>query len=209
MPHTRTFKHKLLEVTPHLRAHARYLCGGVQHADDLVQDTLLKAWSSRDSFDPDSNLRAWATTIMRNLFMSERRRDRFRGEWKEDQMQDYLSVSADQDQSIEVEEINQAMANLPLPQREALVLIAVEEFTYAEAAEICGCEIGTVKSRVSRAREILQKKMPEGLPTRTTEKAPLENSSLPPGEGKQLADDKTSNTVSLMAYAAKKQRRDK
>lgn len=175
-----SFKHDLLSVTPHLRAHARYLCGSLENADDLVQETLLKAWSSRDSFKTGSNIRAWATTIMRNLFMSERRRDRFHGEWNEEQMGDYLAVHANQDHSIQVQEINHAMANLPLPQREALVLVAVEEFTYAEAAEICGCEVGTVKSRVARAREILQKKIPEGLPSQLEEQDAAPAAGKPP-----------------------------
>ena len=144
------FKEQLAAVIPHLRAFGRSLSGSRDLADDLVQETLLKAWAARKRFQAGTNMRAWTFIILRNLFLSQMRRARFKGEWDDITASKILAAPASQDRHIELGDMQRALMHLPQPQREALILVGAGGFAYEEAAEICGCAVGTIKS-VSRA----------------------------------------------------------
>ena len=161
------FKEQLAQVIPHLRAFGRSLSGSRDVADDLVQETLLKAWAARKRFQAGTNMRAWTFIILRNLFLSQMRRARFKGEWDEITASKLLAAPASQDRHIELSDMQRALLHLPQPQREALILVGAGGFAYEEAAEICGCAVGTIKSRVARGRVALEALMTEGkLPSR-------------------------------------------
>ena len=149
------FKEQLAQVIPHLRAFGRSLSGSRDLADDLVQETLLKAWAARKRFQAGTNMRAWTFIILRNLFLSQMRRARFKGEWDEITASRLLAAPASQDRHVELGDMQRALMHLPQPQREALILVGAGGFAYEEAAEICGCAVGTIKSRVNRARSKL------------------------------------------------------
>ena len=150
------FKDQLAQVIPHLRAFGRSLSGSRDLADDLVQETLLKAWAARKRFQAGTNMRAWTFIILRNLFLSQMRRARFKGEWDELTASKLLAAPASQDRHIELGDMQRALLHLPQPQREALILVGAGGFAYEEAAEICGCAVGTIKSRVARGRVALE-----------------------------------------------------
>src|SRR5688572_19122290 len=161
------FKDQLAQVIPHLRAFGRSLSGSRDLADDLVQETLLKAWAARKRFQAGTNMRAWTFIILRNLFLSQMRRARFKGEWDEITASKLLAAPASQDRHIELSDMQRALLHLPQPQREALILVGAGGFAYEEAAEICGCAVGTIKSWVARGRVALENLMTEGkLPSR-------------------------------------------
>ena len=161
------FKAELARVIPHLRAFGRSLSGNRDLADDLVQETLMKAWAARKRFQAGTNMRAWTFIILRNLFLSQMRRARFRGEWDEHTADRLLAAPASQDRHIELADMQRALLHLPQPQREALILVGAGGFAYEEAAEICGCAVGTIKSRVARGRVALENLLSEGkLPSR-------------------------------------------
>ena len=137
---------------PNLRAFAISLCGNVHQADDLVQDTLLKAWSNADNFEAGTNLRAWLFTILRNTYYSIYRR---RGREVQDSDGVYakrIATAAPQESAVEMQEFRIALTKLSEEHREALILVGASGFSYEEAAEVCGVAVGTVKSRVNRAR---------------------------------------------------------
>src|SRR3712207_1439974 len=114
-----------------------------------------------------SNMRAWTFIILRNLFLSQMRRARFKGEWDELTASRLLAAPAREDRHIELSDMQRALLHLPQPQREALILVGAGGFAYEEAAEICGCAVGTIKSRVARGRVALENLMSEGkLPSR-------------------------------------------
>ena len=142
----------MLAAVPSLRAFAISLCGNVDRADDLVQETLLRAMANIDSFQPGTNMSAWLFTILRNLFRSEYRKRRREVEDVEGKYADNMKSQPDQEGRIELQEFRAALAQLPSDQREALILVGASGFSYEEAAEICECAVGTIKSRVSRAR---------------------------------------------------------
>ncbi|GLS49349.1 RNA polymerase sigma factor [Methylobacterium gnaphalii] len=147
----------LLGAIPALRAFAYSLTYDLDRSDDLVQDTLVKAWVKADSFQHGTNLTAWLFTILRNAFYSElRKRKREVGD-ADGVMAGKLTSLPAQEVSLELREFHEALDLLPSSQREALVLVGAQAFTYEEAAEICGVAVGTVKSRVSRARLRLTK----------------------------------------------------
>lgn len=161
------FKDELARVIPHLRAFGRSLSGNRDLADDLVQETLLKAWAARQRFQAGTNMRAWTFIILRNLFLSQMRRARFKGEWDEISASKLLAAPASQDRHVELGDLQRALLHLPQPQREALILVGAGGFAYEEAAEICGCAVGTIKSRVARGRVALEALLSEGkLPSR-------------------------------------------
>src|SRR5687767_5444420 len=161
------FKDQLAQVIPHLRAFGRSLSGSRDLADDLVQETLLKAWAARKRFQAGTNMRAWTFIILRNLFLSQMRRARFKGEWDELTASKILAAPASQDRQIELADLHRAMMHLPQPQREALILVGAGGFAYEEAAEICACAVGTIKSRVARGRVALEALLTNGkLPSR-------------------------------------------
>lgn len=156
------FKAQLAEVIPHLRAFGRSLSGNRDMADDLVQETLLKAWAARARFQAGTNMRAWTFIILRNLFLSQMRRTKFTGEWDEHTADTLLAAPASQDRHVELGDMQRALMELPETQREALILVGAGGFAYEEAAEICGCAVGTIKSRVARGRVALEEIMETG-----------------------------------------------
>jgi RNA polymerase sigma-70 factor (ECF subfamily) len=142
----------VLAAVPSLRAFAISLSGNVDRADDLVQETLLRALANIDSFQPGSNMPAWLFTILRNLFRSEYRKRRREVEDADGSYAQSLKSQPEQSGHIEFQEFRQALGKLPPDQREALILVGASGFSYEEAADICGCAVGTIKSRVNRAR---------------------------------------------------------
>ena len=173
------FKDQLAAVIPHLRAFGRSLSGSRDLADDLVQETLLKAWAARKRFQAGTNMRAWTFIILRNLFLSQMRRARFKGEWDELTASKILAAPASQDRHIELSDMQRALLHLPQPQREALILVGAGGFAYEEAAEICGCAVGTIKSRVARGRVALEGLLTSGkLPSRRQHRTDPNKSAL-------------------------------
>ncbi len=150
------FKRDLVALIPHLRAFARTLCGDAAAADDLAQDAVLKAWDARASFQTGTNMKAWTFMILRNQFYSEKRRSWRQSQLDQDAAERTLVAADDPEAPVALDELRLALAMLPSEQREALILVGAGGFAYEEAAEICGCAVGTVKSRVSRARRALQ-----------------------------------------------------
>ena len=145
----------VLAAVPKLRAFAISLSGNVDRAVDLVQETLLRALTHIDSFQPGTNLQAWLFTILRNLFRSEYRKRRREVEDADGHYADSLVTHPEQDSQMEFKELRAALAKLPQDQREALILVGASGFSYEEAAKICECAVGTIKSRVNRARNRL------------------------------------------------------
>ncbi len=157
------FKDKLAAAIPQLRAFGRSLSGNRDTADDLVQETMLKAWAARSRFQADTNFKAWTFTILRNIYFSETRRKRFVGEWSDLVADRVLAAPASQDKSVELRDIMRALQQISADQREALTLVAAAGMSYEEVAEITGVAVGTVKSRVSRARLALEALMNSGI----------------------------------------------
>jgi RNA polymerase sigma-70 factor (ECF subfamily) len=151
-----TFCEDLEAVLPALRAYARALCGSRDRADDTVQDALLKAWGSRASYRQGTNFKAWIFTIMRNSFLSSVRRRKFEGEYHEG-AEEQLPALPNQLDHLSILELRTALGQLPQQQRDTLMLVVIGGFSYVETAKICGCMVGTVKSRVGRARAALQR----------------------------------------------------
>src|SRR6058998_2618636 len=152
MPLTDTFRDDILASVPSLRAFAISLSGNVDRADDLVQETLLRALANIDSFQRGTNMSAWLFTILRNLFRSEYRKRRREVEDTDGSYAERLKSQPEQTGRVEFLEFRAALGKLPADQREALILVGASGFSYEEAAEICGCAVGTIKSRVNRAR---------------------------------------------------------
>jgi RNA polymerase sigma-70 factor (ECF subfamily) len=154
-----SWREEVVALIPALRAFAWSLSHNGSDADDLVQDTLIKAWTNKDKFEPGTNLRAWMFTILRNTYYTHvlRRRREVRDEQGEYAGQ--LRTPATQDWSVAMRTLQLALQRLPPEHREALILVGAAGLSYEEAAEICGCALGTIKSRVNRARARLLKIM--------------------------------------------------
>lgn len=152
-------KDELVEHLPAMRAFALSLARNSATADDLVQDTVVKAWSNLDKFQEGTNLRAWLFTILRNTYYSMHRKRSREVEDPEGVMMDSLSEKPSHDGHLALKDFKDAFTKLPAEQREALVLVGAEGFSYEEAAEMCGCAIGTIKSRTNRARKRLAELM--------------------------------------------------
>jgi RNA polymerase sigma-70 factor (ECF subfamily) len=154
------FREDLIDIIPSLRAFALSLCGSRDKADDLVQEALVKAWAKQDAFQPGTHFKAWMFTILRNHFYSLHRKARREVSDSDGMLSERLCVHPAQYGHIDLREMQEALKRLPDQQREALVLVTAEGLSYEEAAAVCGCAVGTVKSRVSRARmrlaELLQ-----------------------------------------------------
>lgn len=162
-----SFKRELTGVIPHLRAFARGLCGRPDLADDLVQETLLKAWAAQERFEPGTSMRAWTFVILRNAYLTDLRRNRFRADYDELVAERILVAPAGQEGPLHLSDMHRALQTLPPERREALLLVGAGGFSYEEAAEICGCAVGTIKSRVGRARAALSAMIEDGtLPAR-------------------------------------------
>jgi len=168
-----TFRERLVAEIPNLRAFAASLSGSMQMADDLVQDSMLKAWSHADSFAEGTNMRAWLFTILRNTYFSIQRK---RGREVQDSQgmhAERMGVAPAQEGVVDLADFRIALAKLSPEQREVLIMVGVSGISYEEAAEICGVAVGTVKSRVNRARNKLAELL--GI-TNTAEIGPDRNS---------------------------------
>jgi len=148
-------KRELVALIPHLRAFARTLTGDPTAADDLAQDAMMKAWDARASYQLGTNMKAWTFMILRNQFYSEKRRSWRQTQLDQEAAERTLVAVDDPESPLALDELRQALNTLPEEQREALILVGAGGFAYEEAAEICQCAVGTVKSRVSRARKAL------------------------------------------------------
>ena len=153
--HDAAFQSALVEIIPQLRAFARSLCRDAALAEDLAQDTVAKAWSSRASFTMGTNIKAWAFMILRNQFYSDKRRSWRSVALDQGVAEQTLMAVNNPAANMELDELRRAMSMIPDEQREALILIGAGGLSYEEASEICGVAIGTMKSRVSRARDRL------------------------------------------------------
>ena len=156
------FKRGLLPLIPQLRAFARTLAGDPTAADDLAQDALMKAWDARASFEIGTNMKAWTFMILRNQFYSEKRRSWRQAQLDQETAERTLVAIDDPSSPLSLDELRLGLGMLPAEQREALILVGAGGFAYEEAAAICGCAVGTVKSRVSRARRALQALLERG-----------------------------------------------
>ncbi len=157
LPHSTApqFQRDLLALIPHLRAFSHSLCRRRDLGEDLAQDALAKAWRSRGSFDPGTNLKAWLFTILRNEFYSQKRRAWRQTDWDEAKGHRIAGAPDAQLWSLALSDTAHALRELPEGQREALILIAAGGFSYEDAANICGTKVGTMKSRVARGRQAL------------------------------------------------------
>lgn len=156
------FKQDLTALIPHLRAFSRSLCGNATLADDVAQDAMLKAWNARERFIPGSNLKAWTFTILRNQFYSIKRRSWRATSLDQEVAEQTIIATSDAEQSMHLNDLRRGLDMLQDDQREALILIGASGLSYEEAAEICDCAVGTIKSRVSRARKSLETIMEAG-----------------------------------------------
>ena len=147
-----TTQSQMLQALPHLRAFAISLTGDLVRADDLVQETILRGLTSLDRFEPGTNMRSWLFTILRNLFLSERKRRRREVEDVDGAFSSRVPVLPEQGARLDMQDLQAALAKLTPEQREALLLIAAQGLSYEETAQICGTNIGTIKSRINRAR---------------------------------------------------------
>ncbi len=149
------FHDALLEIVPQLRAYAKVLCRGRDTADDLVQNTLLKAWEKKNDIRDLDCIKSWALTIMRNEFRTEWRRRKFEVEDKNGLWADTLTVEPCQSAVLDLQDLERTLYKISEERREAIVLIFVHELSYEDAAKVVGCAVGTMKSRVNRARSEL------------------------------------------------------
>jgi RNA polymerase sigma-70 factor (ECF subfamily) len=159
-----TFKRELVAAIPHLRAFARSLCNDPTQADDLAQEALAKAWKARDSFEPGTSIKAWTFMILRNQFYSEKRRSWRTAPLDVEMAENTLLANDDPTVPMDLLELRAALAKLPDDQREALILVGAGGMAYEEAAQVCQCAVGTIKSRVSRARRALEVLLSEAGP---------------------------------------------
>jgi RNA polymerase sigma-70 factor (ECF subfamily) len=153
------FKQDLVENIPHLRSFAHLLAKEHALAEDLVQDTMVRALTHHDQFRPGSNFKGWLIIILRNRFFNEMRRSSRKSEISVEHQDNLASVDGGQDSRMDVRDFKLAVGHLSPVQREALMLVGSNGFSYDEAAKIAGCPVGTMKSRVSRARFELQNRM--------------------------------------------------
>jgi RNA polymerase sigma-70 factor (ECF subfamily) len=168
---SKSFKDDLIALIPRLRSYAIAMTGTTTEADDLVQEALLRAWRFRQAFQPGSNLKAWLFRILRNAFLAQCGRPRPLQDG-DGEFSSQLASPPDQEVHLEYVQMLKRLGSLGAEQREALLLVAASGFSYEEAAEICNCATGTIKSRVSRAREYLsaEPSIP-ALPARAEKKA--------------------------------------
>jgi RNA polymerase sigma-70 factor (ECF subfamily) len=152
---TPELKDEMLRSVPHLRAFAISLTGNIDQADDLVQEALTRGLSNLHRFQPGTSIQAWLFTILRNQFHTHYRKSRREVEDPDGAMASRLSSLPEQHGHLDIQDLQVALAKLPFEQREALLLVAAEGFSYEEAAQICGAQLGTIKSRINRARSRL------------------------------------------------------
>lgn len=151
----KVFRDQLVALLPSLRAFSRGLCGHREMADDLAQDTMMRAWAARASYTQGSNFRAWMFMIMRNQFYTTVRRNSRMTSLDPEVAERVLVVAPAQQNGINVNDVAKALQQLPAEQRETLMLIGANGLSYEEAAQVMGCAMGTVKSRLARGRTAL------------------------------------------------------
>jgi RNA polymerase sigma-70 factor (ECF subfamily) len=149
------FKRQMIALIPSLRSFARVLCGNRDMADDLAQEAMTRAWAARERFALGTNFRAWMFMILRNQFYSTIRKNSRISAWDPEAAERLLITPATQHVGIDLGDVEKALGRLPVEQREVLMLVAAEQMTYEEAAEVTGCALGTVKSRIARGRVAL------------------------------------------------------
>jgi RNA polymerase sigma-70 factor (ECF subfamily) len=152
---------EVVELIPALRAFARTFCQRPEEADDLVQETLTKALANLDKYEPGTRLKSWLFTIMRNTFCTRFKKSTRETVGLPEAVTAKLTTEPSQEWTVQAEEVRQALNRLPEHHREMLVLIVMLGERYEDAAEICGCAVGTVKSRLSRARQQLRRELGE------------------------------------------------
>ena len=152
---TEEFRAQLLAVIPALRGFARGLCGNRELADDMAQDAMMSAWAAQSSFTSGTNFRAWIFMILRNQFYTTIRRNSRMVSWDPEVAERVLIAQAAQHDGLNLQDVQDALQKLPLEQREVLILIGANGLSYEEAAEVMGCAIGTIKSRLARGRKAL------------------------------------------------------
>ncbi|WP_224825080.1 RNA polymerase sigma factor [Cognatishimia sp. MH4019] len=152
-------KDELVDHLPAMRAFAMSLTRNSATADDMVQDTLVKAWTNIEKFEVGTNMRAWLFTILRNTYYSSRRKTKREVADVDGVFTESLSQKPDHDGRLQMTDFRAAFVQLPDEQREALILVGASGFAYEEAAEMCGVAIGTIKSRVNRGRAKLAELM--------------------------------------------------
>jgi len=153
----RQFTRQLNDVLPAVRRFALRLCNHRAMAEDMTQEAVMRGWAARAHFTPDSDLRAWLCVILRNCYYTTLKRERRNMPWDPDLADQVLVSPPNQENSTLVDDVAKAMLRLPLAQREALMLVAVEGLSHADVARQCGCALGTVKSRLARGRQALLK----------------------------------------------------
>ena len=146
---------EMVALVPQMHTFARSLCRDGARADDLVQEALARALANIERFRPGTNLKAWLFTIVRNEHYSQLRRRKFEAQGVDTDLLPEPSVPPDHDGDLELRDLNRALGKLSAGQRTALILVSASGFSYEEAAKICGCAVGTIKSRVARARDTL------------------------------------------------------
>lgn len=165
---------EVITVMPHLRAFARFLTGHRERADDLVQDAVVRALTAAHQFQPGTNFKAWMFTILRNLFYNEGRKAKVKLDPLDDVTANQHAMGPTQEAGLEFDDFRRAFWRLTEEQREVLILVGASGVSYEEAAEICQCAVGTIKSRVSRARTQLSKILTGSeLGTRLSEAGPM------------------------------------
>lgn len=187
------FREDVAALVPHLRAFARSLTGGdVQLADDIVQDTIVNALQAQHQFTPGTNLKAWLFTILRNRFRSVIARKHVTAEVSDEDLERHSWTPAEQESRIEVAAFKRAFKTLSTAHREVLVLVAVHGLPYEQVAEICGCEVGTVKSRVNRARAMLKRMLLD-------DELPIDPKKLPGADLAGRIDELSERTERALA----------
>lgn len=176
------FRNDLIASIPGLRAFGISLTARADRADDLVQETLMKAWKHHDSFQPGTNIKAWLYTILRNEFYTQLRKRSREVEDADGVYSARVAVQAEQPGHLDMADLKIALQQLPDDQREAIILVGASGFSYEEAAEICNVAVGTIKSRVNRARkklgELLEIKRPSDFNSNAQTQSVLSRSAF-------------------------------
>jgi RNA polymerase sigma-70 factor (ECF subfamily) len=195
------FRDQLVALLPSLRAFSRGLCGNRDMADDLAQDTMMRAWAARESYTQGSNFRAWMFMIMRNQFYTTIRKNARMTSLDPEVAERLLVVAPAQHNGINIEDVAKALQKLPVEQREVLLLIGANGLSYEEAAEVMGCAIGTVKSRLARGRTALTALVDGPAGDILFESAPKRAKSVPEGNAAQIFGDVLREPPRVVAAA--------
>ena len=148
-------RHQIVALLPDLRAFARFLVRDRTVADDVVQDSIVRALGAVSQFQPGTNLKAWLFTILRNQFYEQARRRKREATALQARFEEAETADPQQVVQADIADLQQLMWRLPSTQREALLLVGAQEMSHEEAAAICGVPVGTMKARLSRARSSL------------------------------------------------------